>query len=238
MNNYLFCNYKILILQVVIYFPLPITSQVCKETVTKVSECPSNASELEKRASEKCSTACGNSEGDIKYKYHCVPDSTHKGLYEMCAIPKYLFDYCPAYDQKGELIQKDESRPCNSSSSRPFYNSSELFFCDLTNCLESPTSTTSDSPSETTDMTTTPIPDGERWYRHLIWISAIVGTFLIIYLIIFVWKRKQSSESSNCLELFTPDCRKPHGKKRQENGGSNGSLIAVQYNTKDLTACD
>lgn len=59
--------------------------------MTKVSECPSNASELEKRASEKCSTACGNSERDIKYKYHCVPDSTHKGLYKMCAIPKYLF---------------------------------------------------------------------------------------------------------------------------------------------------
>lgn len=37
-----------------------------------------------------------------------------------------------------------------------------LFICvgDLTNCLESPTSTSSDSPSETTDMTTTQIPDG------------------------------------------------------------------------------
>lgn len=37
-----------------------------------------------------------------------------------------------------------------------------FFICvgDLTNCLESLTSTTSDSPSETTDMTTTQIPDG------------------------------------------------------------------------------
>lgn len=37
-----------------------------------------------------------------------------------------------------------------------------LFICagDLTNCLDSFTSTTSDSPSETTDMTTAQIPDG------------------------------------------------------------------------------
>lgn len=59
--------------------------------MNKVSECRSNADEYEKRASEKCTKACGNSEGDIKYKYHCMLDSTHKDLFEMCAIPKYLF---------------------------------------------------------------------------------------------------------------------------------------------------
>lgn len=37
-----------------------------------------------------------------------------------------------------------------------------LFICvgDLTNCLESPTSTTSDSPSEKPEMTTTQMSDG------------------------------------------------------------------------------
>lgn len=67
------------------------TSQVCTETVTNVSECPSNVKEYEKRATEKCNKACGNSKGDIKYKYHCMLDSTHKYLIEMCAIPEYVF---------------------------------------------------------------------------------------------------------------------------------------------------
>lgn len=57
----------------------------------RVSECLRNTSEYEKLALEKCSKACGNSEGDIQYKYHCMMDSTHKDLFEMCAIPKYLF---------------------------------------------------------------------------------------------------------------------------------------------------
>lgn len=207
--------YNILLLGVVIYFPLPITSQVCSETVTKVSECLSNSSEYEKQALEKCSKACGNSEEDIKYKYHCMWDSTHKDLLEMCAIPKYIFDYCPAYDLKGRLIQKDESRPCNTSSSRTFYKSHELFFCDLTICLDSFTSTSSDSPSKTTDMTKTQMPDGASWYPYLILIAGLV---LIIGLIIYlIWKRQQSSESSSCLQIFMPNSRKPQGKKREEN---------------------
>lgn len=200
-------NNIILLLVVVLFFPLPITSQVCTETVTKVSECPSNANEYEKRATEICSKACGNSEGDMKYKYHCMLDSTHKDLFEMCAISKYLFDYCPAYDRRGQQIEKDESRPCNTSSTRSYYNSDELFFCDFTNCLDSFTSTTSDSPSETTDMATTQIPDGESWHHHLIWIAAIAVISLIIGLMFFI-RKKQSSESSNCAKNLTPDCWK------------------------------
>lgn len=226
MNNNLI--YNTILLLGVIYFSSPITSQVCTETVTRVSECPCNTSEYEKYASEKCSKACGNSEGDIKYKYHCMLDSTRKELLEMCAFPKYLFGYCPAFDLKGQQIQKDESRPCNTSSSAGYYISSDLFFCDLTNCLESLTSTTSDSPSKTTesDITTTKIPDGESWYLHLIWIAATVVTCLIIGLIIFlIRKRRQSNESSNCLQISMPDCLKPQGKKRKENGGSKGPLL-------------
>lgn len=227
MDTNLIYNILLLLLGVVIYFPLPITSQVCTETVTRVSECLRNTREYEKLASEKCSKACGNSEEDInyEYRYHCMLDSTHKDLLEMCAIPKYLFDYCPAYDRKGQQIQKDESRPCNTSSSRTYYNSDELFFCDLTNCLSSFTSTTSDSPSETTDMTMAQIPDGETWYPHLNWIVPVVVIGLIIgpAVIFLIRKRQQSNESSNCLQISTPDCSQ--GKKRKKNGGPNESLL-------------
>lgn len=99
-NNGIFI--MILLLAVVLFSPLVITSKVCRETVTEVSECPSNNNENEKRATEICSKACGNSKGDINYKYHCMPDSTRKYLIEMCAIPEYLFDFCPTYDRRGE----------------------------------------------------------------------------------------------------------------------------------------
>lgn len=226
MDTNLIYNILLLLLGVLIYFPVPITSQICTETVKRVSECLRNTSEYEKLASEKCSKACGNSEGDInyEYRYHCMLDSTHKDLLEMCAIPKYLFDYCPAYDRKGQRIQKDESRPCNTSSSRTYYNSDELFFCDLTNCLGSFTSTTSDSPSETTDMTTAQIPDGKSWYPHLIWMAmAIIMSLIIGLLLIRICQ--QSRESSNCLQIFTPDCLKPQEKKRKEIGGSKRPLL-------------
>lgn len=66
-------------------------SQVCTETVTRVSMCPSSDSEYKNRASEKCSKACGNTEGNLKYKYHCMLDSTRKELLELCAIPEVVF---------------------------------------------------------------------------------------------------------------------------------------------------
>lgn len=207
----------LLLVEVVVYFPLPIISQICTETVNKVSECLSDTSEFEKWASEKCSKACKNStERGNQFKYHCMWDSTHRELLEMCATPKLLFGFCPAYDQKGQQIQKDESRPCYSSSSRSFYISSELFYCDLTNCLESPTSTTSDSPSEKPEMTTTQMPDGESWLHHLIWIAAIAVISLIVGLMFFIWK-KQSSESSICFQNLTPDCWKSPRKETKEN---------------------
>lgn len=219
MDNNLIYNMLLLLLVVVVYFSLPIISQICTETVTKVSECLSDTSEFEKWASEKCSKACENSsERGYQFKYHCMWDSTHRELLEMCATPKLLFGYCPAYDLKGQQIQKDESRPCKTSSSRTYYNSDEMFFCDLTNCLESPTSTTSDSPSETTDMTMTQIPDGESWHHHLIWILAALAVIsLIIGLMFFIRKKQQSSESSNCFKNLTPDCWKSPTKGIKKN---------------------
>lgn len=202
----------ILLLAVVLFSPLVSTSKVCTETVTGVSECPSNANEYEKRATEICSKACGNSKGDINYKYHCMPDSTRKYLIEMCAIPEYLFDFCPAYDRRGQQIQKDESRPCNTTSSRTYYNSTELFFCDLTNCLDSFVS----SPSEKPEMTTTQMPDGESWYLHLIWV-AIVSIVLITGLIFLLRKIQQRKESSDCHQ----------NPKPEKNGGLDGPLLNV-----------
>lgn len=209
-NNGIFI--MILLLAVVLFSPLVITSKVCTETVTGVSECPSNANEYEKRATEICSKACGNSKGDINYKYHCMPDSTRKYLIEMCAIPEYLFDFCPAYDRRGQQIQKDESRPCNTTSSRTYYNSTELFFCDLTNCLDSFVS----SPSEKPEMTTTQMPDGESWYLHLIWV-AIVSIVLITGLIFLLRKIQQRKESSDCHQ----------NPKPEKNGGLDGPLLNV-----------
>lgn len=216
MDNNLIYNMLLLLLGVEIYFPLPTISQICTETVTKVSDqCPSDTSEYEKLASEKCSKACENStERGNQFKYHCMWDSTHRELLEMCATPKLLFGYCPAYDQKGQRIQKDESRPCNTTSSRTYYNSDELFFCDLTNCLESPTSATSDSPSEIPDMTRTQMSDGEISYLHLIWV-AVVAIGLNIGFIFWKCKRQQSRESSDCPRIPTPE----------ENGGSDGPLL-------------
>lgn len=205
---------QLLLVVTVIYFPLPITSQVCTVTVIKVSKCLSNSSEYEKLTLEKCSKACENStEKGYRFKYHCMWDSTHRELIEMCATPKILFGYCPAYDRRGQQIQKDNSRPCKTSSSRSYYNSDELFFCDLTNCLDSFSSTTSDSPSETTDMTMAQIPDGESWYLHLIWIAGTVVTCLIIGLIFLIRKIQQSNESSDCRPM------------PEENEESNGHLL-------------
>lgn len=211
------------------FCPSLVTSKVCTGTVKRVSECLRNTSEYEKLASEKCSKACGNSEGDIQYKYHCLLDSTKKDLLEMCAIPKYLFDYCPAFDRKGYQIQKDESRPCNTSSSRTYYNSSELFFCDLTNCLDSFAITSSDSPSETTNITTIQISDRESDH-HLKWIVpvAVAVIILIIGLIFFIRKRQQKSESFNYFQNLTLDCWKSPTKGIKKNEQIEDSVIKGQ----------
>lgn len=215
-NNLIYNMLLLLLVVVVVYLPSPIISQICSETVTKVSECLNDTREYEK--SEKCSKACENStERDHLFKYHCMWDSTHRELLEMCATPKFLFGYCPAYDLKGQQIQKDESRPCNTTSSRTFYRSDELFFCDLTNCLDSFTSTTSDSPSEKPEMTTTQMSDGESLLHHLIWIATLVAIPVISLSVglMFSMLKEQSSESA--FKNLTPDCWKSPTKETKEN---------------------
>lgn len=86
----------LIMINYIIFFLKHIISQICTETVTEVSECLSDTSEYEKRASEKCSKACKNStERGNQFKYHCMWDSTHRVLLEMCATPKLLFGIEP-----------------------------------------------------------------------------------------------------------------------------------------------
>lgn len=204
---------RILLVLLIANTPLLTASQSCIETVTRVLKCPSNASEYKKRESEKCSKACGNSKGVYEHKYHCMLDSTHEELLEMCAIQKVLFSFCPMYDQNGHQIQKDESRPCYTSSMRPIYNSSDNFYCDLSNCLEL------HAASGTTSGTTprTQINDGEN-RDHLKWIIPVVLiSITTIVLIIIFYKKCQSKESSNCFQILTPDCWKSPTKGNKKN---------------------
>lgn len=191
-------------------------SQDCIETVTTVSKCPSNASEQKIRASEKCSKACGNSEGDIKYEYHCMIASTYKELVEMCAKPKVLFSYCPMYDQVGHQIQKDESRPCNTSvgSRGSVYNSTDTLYCDLSKCLELHASNGTTSGT-TPKMTSTKINDREN-SDHLKWIIPVILIVLITIVLIIIFFKKRK-ESSNCFENLTPDCWKSPTKGNKKN---------------------
>lgn len=40
--------------------------------------------------------------------------------------------YCPEYDPVDQTIQKDLATLCNSTSSKNYYNSSDIYFCKLT----------------------------------------------------------------------------------------------------------
>ncbi|XP_078329058.1 uncharacterized protein LOC144623926 [Crassostrea virginica] len=103
--------------------------QICNETFKEVQRCPGNHDEYAK-ASKKCSSACRSN--NTTYQYHCLRTADKKGLVEMCAVPKLIFDSCPMYDSKGKVIQMDISTYCNSSSNQRHYNSSDLFHCDAT----------------------------------------------------------------------------------------------------------
>lgn len=41
-------------------------------------------------------------------------------------------DYCPEYDPVDQTIQKDMVTLCNSTSTRNYYNSSDIYFCKYT----------------------------------------------------------------------------------------------------------
>lgn len=41
-------------------------------------------------------------------------------------------DFCPEYDPVDQTIQKDLATLCNSTFSRNYYNSSDIYFCKYT----------------------------------------------------------------------------------------------------------
>lgn len=67
---------------------ITLASSVCKETLKKVSHCPTT-NEYKLRTLEKCTGVCGDSEEN--YEYHCVRDSTRTYLVELCAVSIYVF---------------------------------------------------------------------------------------------------------------------------------------------------
>lgn len=108
---------------------------VCAETEKIVSRCPTALEFDQIMILRKCFGVCGDLKGH--YKYHCVRDSLKENFIEICAIPKRLFDYCPEYDRIGQQIQMDISTLCNTThSSRRYYDSSDISFCNPDNCLQ------------------------------------------------------------------------------------------------------
>lgn len=216
----------ILLVAVWLIMDLQLTaSQVCNETVTKVSKCPSNASERKERASEMCSNACGNPENE----YHCMIVSTHEELVEMCAKPKARFSFCPMYDQEGYQIQSDLTRPCDTDE---VYISTDFSNCGVSKCLKlhassGTTSGTTLNRTRTeingTTIETTTIRtsenDGEN-RDHLTWIIPVIVIVLMTttcIFLIFLCKKCLSKESSNCFQKLTPDCWKSPTKQIKKN---------------------
>lgn len=110
-------------------------SEIYKHTLKKVENCP-NVNEYRQMAFDKCADVCGANMQDGKCAYHCMRDSSKTNLYEFCAKPEPLFDYCPEFDPVDQTIQKDHETLCNSSFSRRIYNSSDIYFCDPGSCLK------------------------------------------------------------------------------------------------------
>ncbi|XP_052707723.1 uncharacterized protein LOC128182978 [Crassostrea angulata] len=110
-------------------------SDIYPSTLNVVSNCPS-LGEYMQRSLAKCADVCGSYMQDGNCAYHCMRDSSKTKLVEFCAKPKPLFVFCPEYDQVDQTIQKDLSTLCNSTFSRNYYNSSDIYFCDPNNCLQ------------------------------------------------------------------------------------------------------
>lgn len=127
-------------------------SEIYQRTLKKVDNCP-NVNEYKQRAFDKCADVCGANIQDGECAYHCMRDSLKTNLYEFCAKPEPLFDYCPEFDPVDQTIQRDHETLCNSNSTRRVYKSSEIFFCDPGSCLKLIESTVRAFPT-TTALTT------------------------------------------------------------------------------------
>lgn len=157
-------------------------SEIYSSTLNVVSNCPSRG-EYMQTSLTKCAEVCGSYMQNGDCAYHCMRDSSKTKLVEFCAKPKPLFEYCPEYDPVDQTIQKDVATLCNSTSSRNYYNSSEIFFCDPNNCLQLPQSIVhSGATIRTTPMNETTQMNGgnsQEWllpgFVVIAFIFAIIG---------------------------------------------------------------
>lgn len=185
-----------------LFLKMPWANEICEKTLTNVPRCPT-VDEYKQRADKKCSQVC--EETNTVYKYHCMPDSSKTHIVEFCAKPKVLFGFCSMYDREGQSIELDISTLCNTSYTRIYYNSSDLYFCDPSNChqlhLQSVTSLDTQVTTETTLKTTRSPIINSSWFSQY-WYVIIIILFVFSIAIIIgmrarkcIINRRQSGES-------------------------------------------
>lgn len=162
-------------------------SEIYPFTLKVVSNCPS-LGEYMQRSFTKCADVCGSYMQDGNCAYHCMRDSSKTKLVEFCAKPKPLFDFCPEYDPVDQTIQKDLATLCNSTSSRNYYISSDIYFCDPNNCLQlresSGATTLTTLINETTEMNG---GDNQEWFLPLtVFLAALILAITIGCILLFV----------------------------------------------------
>lgn len=194
-------------------------SEIYQSTLDIVSTCPSPR-EYMQRSLAKCADVCRSYMLDGNCAYHCMRDSSKTQLVEFCAKPEILFDYCPEYDPVDQTIQKDMVTLCNSTSTRNYYNSSDIYFCDPENCLQlfesSVRSGATTLMNESTEMNG---GDSQEWYIPLI--GCVVGFTVVILIGGIFWlfyNRGRFSGNSSRTGKMT--------KKRNRNG------ITYEYHTR------
>lgn len=196
-------------------------SQIYQSSLNIVSKCP-NPSEYINKTLEKCADVCRKSMQDENCAYHCMRDSSKTTLVEFCAKVKIFFGYCPEYDPVDQTIQKDLATLCNSTSSKNYYNSSDIYFCNPYNCLQLHNSTVRSDGTTLTTLTigTTEINGGDIqhelleqiWFVILllaVWVIATTVITIGYYRIVF------SARPGN--KNYTEDVEKPMKKALMVN---------------------
>lgn len=165
-------------------------SEIYPSTLKVVSNCPS-LREYMQRSFTKCADVCGSYMQDGNCAYHCMRDSSKTKLVEFCAKPEPLFDFCPEYDPVDQTIQKDLTTLCNSTFSRNYYISSEIYFCDPNNCLQLRESSVRSGATTLTTLIneTTEMNGGDNQERFLpltVFLAALILAITIGCIFLFV----------------------------------------------------
>lgn len=165
-------------------------SEIYQCTLDIVSRCPSPREYIQKSIA-KCAYVCESYRQDGNCAYHCMRDSSKTKLVEFCAKPEILFDYCPEFDPVHQTIQKDTATLCNSTSTRNYYSSSDIYFCDPENCLQLHESSVR-SGAKTPMSETTEINSGdsqEKLITLFVFMAALILVVLLGFFDQFLLKR-------------------------------------------------